>query len=129
MEDGGAEGTARTQSDLKKEKVKKQTISEMKRLGVYKKEYSRVIEIYSELAAQYEILSTQFEQSGYEFEVDTGQGGSKKAPIVATLETLRKDILAYSDRLYLNPKSSPTSNGNSKGKGKSKLAAAISKLT
>lgn len=29
----------------------------------------------------------------------------KKSPVVATLESLRKDILAYSDRLCLNPKS------------------------
>ncbi|MNC81991.1 hypothetical protein D3C75_1353250 [compost metagenome] len=38
------------------------------------------------------------------YQVKTADGGAKKAPIVATLESLRKDILAYSDRLCLNPK-------------------------
>lgn len=97
-----------------KDKIKSKTISEMKKLGVYKKEYNRVIEIYAELVAQYERLTMEFEASGYVYEVETVQGGSKKAPIVATLETLRKDILAYSDRLCLNPhamKTTKTKNG------------------
>jgi len=88
-----------------KDKIKSKTVSEMKKLGVYKKEYNRVIEIYAEIVAQYNKLTKDFEEGGYIYEVDTVQGGSKKAPIVATLETLRKDILAYSDRLCLNPKS------------------------
>jgi phage terminase small subunit len=117
--------TTKGQSEAK-EQVKKKTIAEMKKLGVYKREYNRAIEIYSELVAQYDILTKQFEESDYEYEIDTMQGGKKKAPIVATLEVLRKDILAYSDRLCLNPKSQPSSNGK-KG-GKSKLAAAISQL-
>jgi phage terminase small subunit len=91
-----------------KEKIKTKTVSEMKKLGVYKKEYNKVIEIYAELVAQYDRLTEEFEDAGYKFEVHTVQGGSKKAPIVATLETLRKDILAYSDRLCLNPKALET---------------------
>lgn len=104
-----------------KEKIKRKTISEMKKLGVYKKEYGRVIDIYAELVAQYDKLNRDFEESGYAFEVNTIQGGAKKAPIVATLETLRKDILAYSDRLCLNPKSIETVTTDNQ-KGKSKLA-------
>lgn len=91
-----------------KEKVKTKTVSEMKKLGVYKKEYNRVIEIYSELVAQYDKLTKDFEDGDYKYEVNTVQGGAKKSPIVATLETLRKDILAYSDRLCLNPKALET---------------------
>ena len=33
-----------------------------------------------------------------------GVVNEKKSPLVQTLETLRKDILSYSDRLCLNPK-------------------------
>lgn len=109
-----------------KEKVKKQTVTEMKKLGVYKKEYNRIIDIYSELVAQYTRLSQDFEEGGYVYEVDTVQGGSKKAPIVATLETLRKDILAYSDRLCLNPKSLETVTTDKKEK--SALASALRDL-
>ncbi|MED4783452.1 P27 family phage terminase small subunit [Brevibacillus choshinensis] len=109
-----------------KEKIKSKTISEMKKLGVYKKEYNRVIEIYAELVAQYDKLNREFEDGGYAFEVDTVQGGRKKAPIVATLETLRKDILAYSDRLCLNPKAIETV--TTEKKGKSALASALASL-
>lgn len=35
----------------------------------------------------------------------TAAGGSKKSGLVASIETLRKDIVTYSDRLLLNPKS------------------------
>jgi phage terminase small subunit len=85
--------------------IKRRTISDMKKLGIHKSQYNRLIDIYSELVHQYIKLTIEFEEDGYKYEVSTGQGGSKKSPIVATLETLRKDILQYSDRLCLNPKS------------------------
>lgn len=88
-----------------KETIKKQTIKDMQALKIYKPEYNRLIEIYAELVSQYNALNAEFKRGGYQYEVSTDQGGSKKSPIVATIETLRKDILAYSDRLCLNPKS------------------------
>lgn len=89
---------------INKETIKKNTIAAMKKLGVYKPEYDPVIDIYAELSEQYKRLTSEYKKSEYKFEETTMQGGSKKAPIVATLESLRKDILAYSDRLCLNPK-------------------------
>lgn len=88
-----------------KETIRKATIAEMKKLGVYKPEYNRLISVYAELLEQYGEITKQFEESNYTFQTGTEAGGFKKAPIVATLENLRKDILAYSDRLCLNPKS------------------------
>ncbi len=87
-----------------KDTIKRSTIADMNKLGVYKPQYNRIIDIYSEIVCQYLILTKEFEEGGYEYEVETMQGGSKKSPIVATIENLRKDILAYSDRLCLNPK-------------------------
>lgn len=84
--------------------IRKKTISDMKKMNVYKPEYDPLIEIYSELREQYRILYDRFIESGYEFEVETVQGGMKKAPIVSTLESLRKDIITYADRLCLSPK-------------------------
>ncbi len=110
-----------------RETVKRSTIADMKRLGVHKPEYNRIIDIFAELVEQYGILSRQFSEGGYDFEVETGQGGSKKAPIVATLETLRKDILAYSDRLCLNPKALEAV--TAEVQSKSKLAQALSSLS
>lgn len=111
---------------MNKEAVKKATIKDMKALRVYKKQYDRLIDIYAEQVALYNRLSEEFADGGYQVEVETGQGGSKKAPIVATLETLRKDILAYSDRLCLNPKSLETVTVEKAGQ--SKLAEALKGL-
>ena len=109
-----------------KETIKRRTIADMKSLGVHKKEYNRLVDIYSELVHQYIELTGKFKKSGYKYKVSTVQGGSKKAPIIATLETLRKDILLYSDRLCLNPKSLETVTAETVKK--SKLAMILSDI-
>lgn len=110
-----------------KETIKRRTIEDMKALGVHKPQYNRVIDIYAELVHQYCRLTIEFEEGDYQYEVDTIQGGSKKSPIVATLESLRKDILAYSDRLCLNPKALETVTAET-GK-KSRLAEVLGALS
>ncbi|MBB6451994.1 phage terminase small subunit [Salirhabdus euzebyi] len=110
-----------------KETIKRRTIQDMKKLGVHKTQYNRMIDIYSELVYQYLKLNDEFESGGYQYESYTAAGGAKKSPIVATLESLRKDILAYSDRLCLNPKSTMQPGKGNKGK-ESKLAGVLSKL-
>ncbi|WP_404466550.1 P27 family phage terminase small subunit [Planococcus rifietoensis] len=109
-----------------KETIKRRTITDMKELGIHKPQYNRLIDIYSELVFQYLQLNEEFEKEGYQYESYTAAGGAKKSPIVATLETLRKDILAYSDRLCLNPKSLETVSAEQEGK--SKLAGVLSML-
>jgi Phage terminase, small subunit. len=74
----------------------------MEKLGIYKPEFEPIIEIYSRLLDQHEVLLKEFEDSGYEYSESTAQG-SKKAPIVTTIESLRKDILAYASQLGLTP--------------------------
>lgn len=106
--------------------IKKKTIESMKALGVYKPEYDPVIEVYSELCEQYQRLTKQFKESGYQHYEYTAQGGTKKASVVATLESLRKDMLAYSDRLCLNPKA--LENVTLDQPKKSKLAQVLSEL-
>lgn len=106
--------------------VMAKVIDNMKNIGIYKSEYDDLIGIYADLNIQYQLALREFEESGYQYETDTAAGGTKKSAIVATLETLRKDILAYSDRLCLNPKSleSVTPENNNK----SKLASILSEL-
>lgn len=106
--------------------IKKTTIADMRKLGTYKPEYNRIIDIYAELYTQYSLLEKKYKEEGYQYEVETGQGGYKKSPIVATLEALRKDILAYSDRLCLNPKALETVTADTAQK--SKLAQVLSEL-
>ncbi|WP_336636854.1 P27 family phage terminase small subunit [Lysinibacillus fusiformis] len=109
-----------------KETIKRRTIKDMKDLGVHKPQYNRLIDAYSDIVHQYLLLTEKFEEEGYEYESYTAAGGAKKSPIVATLESLRKDILAYSDRLCLNPKSNEP-NGNAPKK-KTGLAEVLSSL-
>lgn len=110
-----------------KETIKRRTIADMKELGVHKSQYNRMIDLYSGLVYEHLVLSKEYEEGGYRFQVMTDQGGAKKAPIVATLETLRKDILAYSDRLCLNPKSLETVTAETESK--STLASVLGRLS
>ncbi|KGL45053.1 terminase [Listeriaceae bacterium FSL A5-0209] len=87
-----------------KDAIKRLTVKDMKSLGVYKIEYDPLIDIYVDLRVQYLAAMKEFTQSGCAYETKTAAGGSKKSAIVGTMEVLRKDLLAYSDRLCLNPK-------------------------
>lgn len=87
------------------ETIKRRTIQDMKDLGTHKPQYNRIVDIYAGLVHQYLIAVADFEDSGYEYETETAAGNPKKSGIVSAMESLRKDILQYSDRLCLNPKS------------------------
>lgn len=74
----------------------------MRKMGTYRREYEQSVSILAQMMEQYAELTERFEASGLQYEVSTG-AGSKKAPIVTTLESLRKDILAYLSALGLTP--------------------------
>lgn len=81
-----------------KASVKKRMVS----LGVYKPEFDPAIEQYVRMKKEYQELYARYEADGFPFEVETAQG-TKKAPIVGVLETLRKDILTAENALGLTP--------------------------
>jgi len=108
------------------ETTRKKAVADMKALGVYKPQYDQIIDIYSDLVYQYQMANNDFEICGYIYETETAAGGTKKSAIVSTLENLRKDILAYSDRLCLNPKALESVTVETKKK--SKLAEALGAL-
>jgi|SRR5690625_951126 len=114
----------------KKATIEKQVIEEMKTLGVYKPEYKKVVSIFAGMVHQYEIFEEQFEESGYKIEEEyTNKAGAtnmRKVPLYTAMESLRKDIVAYSDRLCLNPKSLETVTVEKNNK--STLASVLSKL-
>lgn len=112
---------------IKRETIRKNTVDYMKKLGTYKAEYDPIISIYAEMREQYELYTMQLAKDGYRCEEYTAAGGTKKSALIATIETLRKDILQYSDRLCLNPKAMQTEKGDGKKK-RSKLGEAISSL-
>lgn len=110
------------------EGFKNQTIKEMKSLGIYKQEFAQIIEIYSGLLEQYARLNKKYLDSDMEYEILTMQGGTKKAPIVATLEVLRKDILNYAAQLGLTVKGLDSIEVE-KEKKRSKLEEALESLS
>lgn len=101
-------------------KIREKTIENMKKLNTYKPEYEPIIDIYVELSYQYQKLTAEWKKQKYACGSITAVGGEKKLPLVTIIESLRKDILAYSDRLCLNPKSMMEEKAK-KPKGKSRL--------
>lgn len=85
--------------------IKSNTVRDMQKLGVYRPEYDRIVDIYAGLCEQYHHLLKEYATpKGYRYAIETDGGGEKKSPLVNTIEAVRRDILAYSDRLCLNPK-------------------------
>lgn len=74
----------------------------MQDAGTYRKEYDVALKNLTRMQRQYDALEKKFAEDGYPFEVETEQG-TKKAPIVTTLEALRRDILAYMNALGFTP--------------------------
>lgn len=88
----------------------------MLELNTYKPEYDPIIEAYVDLWEQYDIVQKRLKRSRYKSSVEGSMGTQKKSYDVGQHESLRKDILAYSDRLRLNPKAmmdAPSSGGGS----------------
>mgnify|MGYP001625377341 FL=1 len=78
--------------------------SSMEQLGTYRPEYDPIITAYVDLWEQYIAVQKRLKRSRYKSSVESAQGTQKKSYDVGQHEALRKDILAYSDRLRLNPK-------------------------
>lgn len=107
-----------------KDTIKVQTIQAMKTMGTYRAEYDPIIDVYSDMREQYERLSREYaEHKSFRYATPTADGGEKKSPLSLTLESLRRDILAYSDRLMLNPKAKADT--GEKQKKLSKLAGVL----
>lgn len=76
----------------------------MRELNTYKPEYDPIINVYVDLWEQYIAVQKRLKRSRYKSSVEGAMGTQKKSYDVGQHEALRKDILAYSDRLRLNPK-------------------------
>lgn len=102
----------------------------MEELGTYKEQFENIIDVYAGLLHQYQNFEAQFEESGYSIEEEyTNKAGAtnmRKTPLYTAMESLRKDIATYSDRLCLNPKS--IESVNIEIKTPSRLEMALEKL-
>lgn len=106
--------------------IEDRTVEYMKSLGTYRKEFRDLVKIYADIQHDYLIARKDFEESGRVYETETAAGNPKKSAIVDTIEKLRKDIITYSDRLGLSPKSMETITAEKKEK--SVLASVLSNL-
>lgn len=89
--------------------LKKATIKNMKSLGTYRKEFDHLINIYANMLYQYILYEEEHAANDYKVaDIYVNKAGAenlRKLPLINVMETLRKDILSYSDKLMLNPKS------------------------
>lgn len=76
-----------------KNTIIKKTIKELETLGIYKKEYATLIEVYAELLESYQELKAEVSAACF----------ISRSPSAISIENLRKDILKYSSELGLSP--------------------------
>ena len=90
-----------------KKQLKSAIVRNMKGVGSYKKEYDQIIDIYAGMMHEYLLFESEFEESEYkiteEYTNKAGATNQRKVPLLTAMESLRKDIITYSDRLKLNP--------------------------
>ena len=84
-------------------KIIKNTKLLMTQVNTYKPEFDPIIAIYARIRSEYDELCKEYMGTCYKFDEFTDTGGTKKAPIITTLESYRKDILAYASQLGLTP--------------------------
>lgn len=106
---------------------KTRVVKAMKAMGTYRKEYDLPIGTLAGLLEQYERLNQMYMDEGMPY-YDNTQAGKKKSPIVTTLESLRKDILAYETALGLTPAGAKKLDGQPADAGASPLVKALMML-
>lgn len=99
-----------------KQTIIKKTITELEALGIWKKEYATLVEVYAELLESYQTIKVNAGTESF----------AKRTPAAISMENLRKDILKYSSELGLTPAGYKKIVGEDlKPAKKSKLEAAL----
>jgi P27 family predicted phage terminase small subunit len=87
----------------KRNKIVREVRKNLEAKGLYSVEYEPAIARYADMQMEYDHLTELYISEDYPFETET-QTGTKKAPIVTTLESLRQMMLAYENALGLTPR-------------------------
>lgn len=132
IKETAAEKLEREQREAMIRKIRNKTKKIMKGTNIYDVAFDPIIDIYSNLMFQYDIVLDQFYKSGCiiteEYTNKNGAVNERKTAIYQSLETLRRDILTYSTQLGLNPKGLNQLKG-SKGPAKvSEFAQALNNI-
>lgn len=96
------------------ETIYKDTIAQMKQLKTYNYAFNRLVRIYAGMVRQYYEALQVWEEEGSPISTPSASNSTKKHPALDQIEKLRKDILAYSTQLMLNPKSQKEQEGKVK---------------
>ena len=80
-----------------------EVVARMTELGTYRPEYDGTIAIYVDTLIDYHKQQAALRKEGGSCYTKTASG-IKKSPIVTTIETDRKDLLAYGEALGLTPR-------------------------
>lgn len=101
------------------ETIKVNTIKDMKALGIYKKEYDRIIAVYSDIFERYIALNKQANDVTF----------AVRSELAISIENARKDILTYASTLGITPAGLRKISGdNVAQQKKSKLSDALDRL-
>lgn len=107
--------------------VKDATVKQLKANKLHDPSFNRLIQIYAETVYQYNFLLREWEAQCYETTIISGESSVKKNPIMDQINTLRKDIIALSDRLMLSPRAMALEVTRDNPTGASALANFLSK--
>ena len=80
-----------------------EVVAMMTQLGTYRPEYDGAISIYVDTLIDYRRQLAAYRKSGSVCSIPSSQG-MKKNPLVTTIESDRKDLLAYGEALGLTPR-------------------------
>lgn len=110
-----------------------QTITDMKKLGTYKQEFSPAITRYAEMRLQFEILMHEWYASGCKitekYTNKSGATNNRKTALYQAIETLRREITDLENILGLTPAGLKKINDKGlKSKKTSPLAEALKNL-
>ena len=114
------------------ERVREQTIVDMKAIGTYKDQFLPVIQRYSDMRVQFDILMDLWSMGGCKItEVYTNKAGAannRKTELYRSIETLRRELTDLESLLGLTPGGLKriSDKALAAAKPKSKLAEALS---
>ena len=106
-------------------KVFKETVENMKTLGVYRPEFDEIIQRYSEMRVQFNSLNKEWADGGYivteEYTNKSGATNRRKTALYTIIENLRAELTELENILGMTPKGLKTI--KNKGLEKSKESA------
>lgn len=89
-------------------KVFKDTVKSMVALGVYRSEFDKIIERYSEIRVQYDMHNEQWANDGYrvteEYTNKSGATNERKTALYTIIENLRAELTELENLLGMTPK-------------------------